>query len=85
MTDSTGAQLLSQLQTTFTNYITNLANQRIKGVIISGEALEVRLIYSAGDNIWSVMAIHVKTGLTSGDTYSSYANGLAAYNSIVSS
>jgi hypothetical protein len=82
MTDSTGGQLLSQLQTTFTNFITNLANQRIKGVVISGEALEVKLILGAADNSWSVMIIHIKTGLTSGDNYTSYANALAAYNSI---
>jgi len=82
MTDSTSNQLLVALQTQYTNFINNLASQRVKGVIISGEAIEVQLLYSAVANVWSINILHIKTGLAVSDSYSSYANALAVYNNI---
>jgi len=84
MTDSTGSQLLNQLQTYFTGYINNLTNQRVKGVLINGEALTVNLIYNYTSDTYSVVVSHMKTGLSVSDGYTTYANALAAYNSIVS-
>jgi len=84
MTDSTGSQLLNNLQTYFTGYINNLANQRIKGVLINGEALMVSLTYNYTNDTFSVVVSHMKTGLSVSDGYTTYANALAAYNSIVS-
>jgi len=85
MVDSTANQLLTKLQTDFTNYQNNINNQRIKrikGVIINNNALLVQLLYSASNNSWSINVTHVLTGLAVSDFYTSYQLGLDVYNAI---
>jgi hypothetical protein len=82
MTDSTAMQLLLGLQTQYNNHIANLINQRVKGVIINGEALEIKLGYSASSNLFFIGVSHIKTGLAISDSYSSYDAALTVYNNI---
>ena len=64
MVDSTKVELLAKLTTVHTNWENNLTNQRVKGVEVSGRAMELRLFYEPNSEIWSIMVTDTKTGLT---------------------